>query len=153
LPKSYRLVVDCGRALMTLLRAVALSRNCCTKGSISVVGLKRSLRRLSIVGCLRTVKLLCLRVQLLRPHDLEETQHFSHWPQKKVAKIVGSKYPVVTSGAWRTFPSTAGDRDHCVGRRYWTVLTSLAIAHQRIPSHLYSSVRFGSSPPISLQSI
>jgi len=100
---------------MTLLRAVALSRNCCTKGSISVVGLKRSLRRLSTVGCLRTVKLLCLKVQLLRPHDLEETQHFSHWPQKKVAKIVGSKYPVVTSGAWRTFPSTAGDRDHCVG--------------------------------------
>ena len=47
------------------------------------------LRRVSTVGCLRTVlKLLCLVCQTTAPQDLEETEHFRGWRQEEVAKIV-----------------------------------------------------------------
>ena len=34
------------------------------------------------------MKLLCLVCQLTAPQDLEETEHFRHWRQEEVAKII-----------------------------------------------------------------
>jgi hypothetical protein len=59
------------------------------EGEDSVVAIKNKLRRLSTVGYLRTLLKLCaLCAKLLRPRDLEETEHFRRWRQEEVAKIV-----------------------------------------------------------------
>jgi hypothetical protein len=50
---------------------------------------KTKLRRLSTVGWPQDLfEALSLVAKLLRLQDLKETEHFRHWRQEKVAKIV-----------------------------------------------------------------
>src|SRR5215207_7458856 len=73
--------------------------NCLKKLSISVVGVRKKLRRLSTVGYhgytlstrrrLRQCSQPGVSGRIWRfPQDLEETEYFSRWRQEEVAKIV-----------------------------------------------------------------